>query len=97
VIVLLLWFLSIVYNVTTGYGRFYTGLKDFLLLQPSVSSQIEVVPLEDRMTTGNFEVTVKKTGQVLHSKRHAGQGKAQTEAERLAILHQIQEILQEEQ
>jgi len=71
-------------------------LKDFLSSQPSVANKIELVPREDQMVTGNFEVTVPKTGQVLHSKRHAGQGKAQSESERKAILEQIQELLDED-
>ena len=47
------------------------------------------------MTTGNFEVTVLSTGHVLHSKRHAGQGRCQTEAERRAVLEHILELLDE--
>ena len=43
--------------------------------------------------TGNFEVTVLETGQVLHSKRHAGQGKAESAQERARIVEQIQELL----
>ena len=81
---------------TTGYRRHYDGLKDFLSSQPDVSDKIELVPREDAMVTGNFEVSVIKTGQVLHSKRHAGQGKAQSESERNAILEQIKELLEEE-
>jgi hypothetical protein len=47
----------------------------------------------DRTTTGNFEVTVAATGQVLHSKTRRGQGRAQTPQERQAILMQIQQLL----
>ena len=48
---------------------------------------------EDRGTTGNFEVTILPTGQVLHSKRNNGQGRAETIAERTAIVNQICTIL----
>jgi hypothetical protein len=58
-----------------------------------VADKVELVPLMDRTTTGNFEVTVAATGQVLHSKTSAGQGRAQTPQERQAILVQIQQLL----
>jgi hypothetical protein len=70
-------------------------LKEFLSSQP-IANAIEVVEMKDRGITGNFEVTVKETGQVLHSKRHAGQGKAESQAERMAIVQQIQEVLDDE-
>jgi hypothetical protein len=53
--------------------------------------------IKDRGVTGNFEVSVVETKQVLHSKRHAGQGKAESDRERQMILEQIQEILEEQQ
>lgn len=77
-----------------GYKRYYRALKDFLSSQPSVNSKIELIPKEDRMVTGNFEVTVLETGQVLHSKRHAGQGRAESNAEKMAILEQIEELVE---
>jgi hypothetical protein len=57
------------------------------------SDQIQIIPLKDTRTTGNFEVTVVDTGQLLHSKRHAGQGRAESDAERNAIAEQIQELI----
>jgi hypothetical protein len=51
------------------------------------------VALADRGTTGNFIVTVIGTGQVLHSNKGTGLGKAQSMEERNAILAQIQELL----
>jgi hypothetical protein len=49
--------------------------------------------MKDRGMTGNFEVIVAETGQVLHSKAHAGQGRAETTQERQAILVQIQKLI----
>ena len=83
----------------TGYHRYYTGLKEFLLAS-SVARKIQVVPKEDQGITGNFEVTVHRNGQppqVVHSKRHAGQGKASSLAERQAIVEQIQEIVNDDE
>ena len=77
----------------SGYSRQYKGLKEFLSSQPSVKDSIKVVGRRDTGITGNFEVRALETGQVLHSKRHAGQGRAQTDAERMAILEQIEELL----
>ena len=77
---------------TTGYRRYYDGLRQFLSTQP-FANQIQIIGKEDRMVTGNFEVTLFDTGQVIHSKRHAGQGRAQTMQERMAIAEQIQEYL----
>lgn len=81
-------------NFYIGYGRQFRGLKDFLSKQP-FADQIEVLGLEDRGVTGNFEVTVKETGQLLHSKRTAGQGKAESKREREALVEMIAELLDE--
>jgi hypothetical protein len=88
-------FLCIVLSfVRTGYRKYYNGLREYLLSQSSLAHRrVELVPLEDARVTGNFEVTVLGTGQILHSKRQVGQGRAQTEAERRAILEQILELL----
>ena len=75
-----------------GYRRHFAALRDFLSTQVP---QVQVLPKEDKGVTGNFEVTVVGTGQVLHSKRHAGQGRAESLAEKEAILEQIQELLDE--
>jgi hypothetical protein len=77
---------------TTGYGRYFKGLREFLSSQ-SFASKINVIGLEDRGVTGNFEITIKETGEVIHSKKHAGQGKADKQSERVAIAEQIQEYL----
>jgi len=73
-----------------GYRRHFVALRDFLSTQVP---QVKVFPKEDKGVTGNFEVTVVGTGQVLHSKRHAGQGRAESLAEKEAILELIQELL----
>ena len=71
-------------------------MKQYLLLKVD-GHKLEVTPYEDRGTTGNFEVTVLGTGQVLHSKRQnfsKGQNKAETDRERQAILNQIQVLIE---
>jgi len=78
---------------TQGYRRYYHGLRDFLSSQPEVAPHIEIVPNEDAGITGNFEVTVRDTGHVLHSKRTRRQGKADSSAERYAIVEQIKALI----
>ena len=59
--------------------------------------KLEILACEDRVTTGNFEVMVLGTNQVLHSKRHNflnGQNKAETDRERQAILNQIKVLIE---
>jgi hypothetical protein len=59
--------------------------------------KLEIIPKEDPGTTGNFEVTVVDTGLVLHSKKRnsaSGQNKAETDRERIAILNQIQVLVE---
>ena len=70
-------------------------MNAFLSEQPDVGDKIELVPREDVGTTGNFIVTVQETGQILHSNR-MGLGKATSTGERLAILDQIKDLLEDE-
>ena len=81
-------------HFTTDYGKYYRSLRDFLTSH--LGDQIELIPKVDRGTTGNFEVTVVASGQLLHSKRTKGQGKATSMEERMVILDQIKEILEDE-
>lgn len=76
-----------------GYKKYYTALRDFLYSQPGVAEKVELIPLEDPGTTGNFEITVLETGEYIHSKKKYGQGRAESQAEKLAILDQINELL----
>ena len=77
----------------TGYNKYYNALRDFLYSQPFIVDKVELIPLEDRGTTGNFEVTVVDSGEYLHSKKKYGQGRAESDAEKMAILDQINELL----
>ena len=85
--------IPVLISFPSGYVRQYRGLREFLAKQ-SFADRIEVIPKEDRGVTGNFEVTGKSTGEVLHSKRVAGQGRAETAKERQDICEQIMELLE---
>jgi hypothetical protein len=61
--------------------------------------------LKDQGRTGNFEVRIGgsddeprgriSSGELIHSKRTAGQGRAESDGERAAIASRIQEYLDE--
>ena len=85
--------LCFAFDITPGYAKNYKSLKQFLEASP-LGNEIKVVGKEDKGVTGNFEVTVgKEDPVVVHSKRHAGQGRASSDEERAAILEQLEEIL----
>eukprot|EP01032_Pedospumella_encystans_P021607 gene21607-24502_t len=62
-------------------------------LDDEFPGQLEIVGKEDRGTTGNFEVVIKSTYELIHSKSKRGQGKCQTPAEREAVFDKIREHL----
>jgi hypothetical protein len=83
-------------DTTTGYRRYYTALRDYLVRNADHPTRLRVVGKEDKGRTGNFEVTVPGTGQVLHSKRHnAGQGRAESAQAKRLILEQVNELIAE--
>jgi hypothetical protein len=75
-----------------GYGKQYEDLRTYL--ERKLGDKIEVVAKKDKKITGNFEVSVVKTGEMIHSKRAAGQGRAESKEERRAIQQQIEELLE---
>ena len=74
----------------SGYAKYYKSLREFLSSQLD-SNQVEIVPLEDRGVTGNFDVTVD--GEMIYSKLKMGQGRAESAADKQTILEEIQERL----
>ena len=73
-----------------GYGRFYNMLC--VALEDEFEDQVEVTYIRDQGVTGNFEITLLETGEVIHSKKNGG-GKCQTEEERNALFEKIREYL----
>lgn len=78
---------SILIFVNKGYGRYYNALK--VALEREFPGEITVIGLQDRGTSGNFEVTIEETGEVIHSKKLKNQGKCETAAEKQAIFDKI--------
>lgn len=71
--------------------RFYNRLKDKLLKE--FGDRIRFTPTEDRGVTGRFEVVLRNTGDLLHSKKHRGQGRCEDQREVQALIDQIQQFL----
>jgi hypothetical protein len=82
-------------SASAGYDKQYEDLRAYL--ERKLGDKIEVVAKKDKKITGNFEVAVLQTGELLHSKKVAGQGRAESKEERRAILRQIEVMLQESQ
>jgi hypothetical protein len=54
---------------------------------------VKFQPLKDPGTTGNFEITIVETGELVHSKSTRGQGKCESNSERAALCDKIKEFL----
>ena len=54
-----------------------------------------MIGIKDRGLTGNFEVMIGDEKQLVHSKRTAGQGRAESPQERAMICEFIQDYLDE--
>lgn len=78
-----------------GYAKYFKGLKAWLEEQPDLADQIEIEGLQDRGTTGNFEIRVGDDKRLIHSKRTKGQGRAETTSERAMIAELIQDYIDE--
>jgi len=55
------------------------------------ADKFEAVASADKGTTGRFEVVVN--GELVHSKATRGQGKAESEAERVAIIDAVKKAM----
>eukprot|EP01031_Cornospumella_fuschlensis_P033717 gene33717-40792_t len=62
-------------------------------LDNRLPGQVNVIPQKDPGTTGNFEVRIAATNQLIHSKKTLGHGKAESKAEVDAIVQHIEEYL----
>jgi hypothetical protein len=56
------------------------------------SNTCRFIPLKDNRITGNFEVTILNTGELVHSKKR-GKGKAESREERAHIAERVEDTL----
>jgi selT/selW/selH-like putative selenoprotein len=75
--------LEIQYCGGCGFERYYLDIK--AALDARFPGRIEVVPIKDEDLTGNFEVTLLDTRQLIHSKTKKGMGKCESPAERESL------------
>jgi hypothetical protein len=60
------------------------------VLEGEFSADIGVQLIEDPGTTGNFEVVILESGELIHSKRTGGKGRAENDKEKALICEAIQ-------
>jgi len=53
-----------------------------------------VIEEKDRGVTGNFEVTILNTGEIIHSRKTRGQGRAENSTEKNEIAVKIEMALE---
>jgi selT/selW/selH-like putative selenoprotein len=63
-----------------GYDRFFDALEE--AINKEFPGMVELEPIMDIGVTGNFEITLMQTKQLLHSKMTQGLGKCESEDER---------------
>mmetsp|Transcript_32193 Transcript_32193/g.46910 ORF Transcript_32193/g.46910 Transcript_32193/m.46910 type:complete len:85 (+) Transcript_32193:176-430(+) len=81
------------YQSPIGYIMYFRALRDFLYAQPFASS-IDVIEKRDSRITGNFEVTILNTKELIHSARR-GHGFLTSEQEKHAIAIRIEDAIEE--
>jgi hypothetical protein len=69
----------------------FRGLK--VLLEQEFEDDVEVVAQMDEGKTGNFEVTILQTGQLIHSKMTRGQGRCEDSAEQQLVIDFVKEYI----
>lgn len=74
-----------------NYSSYFYQLRRFLL-QQAFADRIKVVAKEDMYATGRFEVVIKETKELIHSKK-AGMGLPQTDESKQAIVDKISQAL----
>lgn len=71
-----------------GYFRFYEQLK--IVLEKEFGNLIDFEPIQDIGTTGNFDITLMQTRQLIHSKTKSKDGKlgkCDSESERKRLIN----------
>jgi hypothetical protein len=64
------------------------------VLEAEFPGQIKINPMKDTGTTGNFEITIEETGELIHSKATRSQGKCESNSERAALCEKIRAYLE---
>jgi selT/selW/selH-like putative selenoprotein len=73
------------------YGPYAKGLADVLTMV--FKDKVKVVYQKDAGSTGNYEVTLKNNGEIIHSKK-AGKGRCESSEEKQAVIDKIMSFLE---
>ncbi len=82
---------SIQYCGGWGYGPYAYALGEVLAAE--FDDKVKIEYLKDEGKTGNFEVVLLETGELIHSKKKGGKGRAESNKERAMICDAIQSYL----
>ena len=72
----------------SGFERYYSDLKS--AIENRFPGQVNVLPVRDEDLTGNFEVTLLETQQLVHSKSKKGMGRCESPEERERLFAIVQ-------
>lgn len=90
--------LEIQYCGGCGFDKYYNDLKEAIEL--NFPGRVRITPIRDADLTGNFEITLPATKQLVHSKTKKGMGKCESKEERdklFAIIKLYLDFLEKKQ
>lgn len=79
---------SIQYCGAWGYGKYSNALKDILISE--FDTDVEITLSADQGKTGNFEVKIENSNELIHSKSNGQGGRCETSAEQQAVIDKVQ-------
>ena len=74
-----------------NYGPAANSLKK--VLEEEFAGDIDVQLIRDPGVTGNFEVVLVQTGELIHSKKSGGKGKCESDKERGTLIATLQDFI----
>jgi hypothetical protein len=81
-------------NLWLLFQRYCDALA--VALDSEFGADVHVVGKRDPMSSGRFEVTIKETGELIHSKATRGQGRCESKAEKDAVIAKVQAALEKQ-
>ena len=69
----------------------FRGLK--AVLEQEFGDDVEIIDRVDDGKTGNFEVRIQQTGDLVHSKTTRGQGRCESSAEQQQVIDAIKDYI----
>ena len=76
------------------YHRYAVALQSVLVGE--FDADVNISFIKDQGATGNFEVVITNTNELIHSKRNGGGGRCESASENQAVIDKIQAFLDKE-